>query len=309
MTNTPRLGLDKPADDGSDLVNVAEDLNANYDKIDLAVGFQIVTSGTRPSTPYPGKAIAESDTGRSYFHNGTSPASAGYVEIPNSSGTFDSDLKLAAGKRFTIGGSPSPALVAALGEAPGTDFISSRVSGDIQSRLLIEADGTMAWGSGSTALDVALARSDVGVLTVTGDLAVTTTTWTSYVPTVSNAGTATWAQRLGWYKKLGKIVFLEVYLAASAAGSGTTGLTVSLPSTPYRDGGGAGTTQQTIPARAQAVAAGTNSSVSGASCGVILQTGSGAVLDQLRGPTDIVMRGEQIGATTVITIQGWYREA
>lgn len=310
MTNTPRLGLDKPADDGSDLVNVAEDLNANYDKIDLAVGFQIVTSDTRPSTPYPGKAIAESDTSyRTYFHNGTSPASAGYVEIPNSSGTFGGDLKLAAGKRFTIGGSPSPALVAALGEAPGTDFISSRVSGDIQSRLLIEADGTMAWGSGSVALDVALARSDVGVLTVTGDLAVTTTTWTSYVPTVSNAGTATWAQRLGWYKKLGKIVFLEVYLAASAAGSGTTGLTVSLPSTPYRDGGGAGTTQQLIPARAQAVAAGTNSSVSGASCGVVLQSGSGAVLDQLRGPTDIVMRGEQIGATTMITIQGWYREA
>ncbi|RAJ70288.1 hypothetical protein K378_01453 [Streptomyces sp. Amel2xB2] len=260
-TPTSRLGLYRPKDDGSELVNVQTDLNGNFVKLDAAAGFQIVTSTTRPSTPYAGKAIAESDTGRTYFHNGTSPASAGYVELPNSSGTYGSHLKLSTGTE-------------------------------------------VAWGT-----DIALYRAGSGVLGVAGDIAVSTTTWTAYAPTVSNAGTATWAQRLGWYKKLGKIVFLELYLAASAAGSGTTGLTVSLPSTPYRDGGRAGTTQQAIPARAQAVAAGTNSSVSGASCGVILQSGSGAVLDQLRGPTDIVMRGEQVGAATIITVQGWYREA
>lgn len=104
MTNTPRLALDKPADDGTDLVNVQEDLNANFDKIDTAVGFQIVTSTTRPSSPYAGKPITESDTSyRSYFHNGTSPASAGWVEIPNSSSTFGADLTLASDKKLNIG--------------------------------------------------------------------------------------------------------------------------------------------------------------------------------------------------------------
>jgi hypothetical protein len=239
VTATTRLALDKPADDGSELVNVATDLNANYDKIDTAVGFQVVTSSTRPSTPYPGKPIAESNTGyRSYFHNGTSPASAGWVEIPNSSGGYSSSL------------------------------------------------------------------------TIAGDLTVGSTTWTAYTPTVANSGSATWTQRLGWYKKLGKIVFLEVYLQASGAGSGTTGLTISLPSTPFREGSGsANSSRQMLSAHASAVAAGTNSSVSGASCAVILQTGSTAIIDQLRGPTDIAMRGEQIGSATFITIQGWYREA
>lgn len=310
MTNTPRLALDKPADDGSDLVNVATDLNANYDRIDQAVGFQSVTSSTRPSTPYAGKPIMESDTSyRSYFHNGTAPASAGWVEIPNGSATYNSDLKLASTRQLNIGASGATASISVLGSASTVDMLSGRVTGDTLSRWLVDVDGTMAWGPGNAATDVGLIRSGVGVLTVQADLAVTTTSWTTYVPTVSNAGTATWAQRLGWYKKLGKIVFIEVYLAASAAGSGTTTLTVSLPSTPYREGGGLATTQQLIPARAQAVAAGTNSSVSGTSSGVVLQTGSGAVLDQLRGPTDIVMRGEQIGLTTIVTVQGWYREA
>ena len=102
--STTRLGLYKPLNDGSELVNVQQDLNGNWDKLDLAAGFQIVTSSTRPATPYPGKAIAESDTSyRSYYSNGTVPASASWVEIPNSSGTFGSNLKLASSAQLTIG--------------------------------------------------------------------------------------------------------------------------------------------------------------------------------------------------------------
>ena len=92
-TTTPRLGLYKPASDGSELVNVNTDLNNNYDAIDLAMGFRIVTSSTRPSTPYSGQGILESDTSyRSYLHNGTSPASGGWIEIPNGSATYGSQL-------------------------------------------------------------------------------------------------------------------------------------------------------------------------------------------------------------------------
>ncbi|MEU8902203.1 hypothetical protein [Streptomyces mirabilis] len=102
--STTRLALYKSKSDGSELVNYPNDLGGNWDKVDLAVGYQVVTSSTRPATPYPGKPIAQSDTAYStFFSNGTSPASASWVEIPNSSSTFGSNLKLASGVQLLIG--------------------------------------------------------------------------------------------------------------------------------------------------------------------------------------------------------------
>lgn len=103
-TPTPRLGLRRPLNDGSELVNVQTDLNQNADKLDLAAGFQIVTSSTRPSAPFPGKAISESNTSyRAYLSNGTVPASGSWVQIPTASSTFDSDFTLVAGRQLLIG--------------------------------------------------------------------------------------------------------------------------------------------------------------------------------------------------------------
>ena len=66
---TSRLKLRKPAT--TDTVNVDTDLSANYDIIDLIAGYQVVTSGTRPSTPYVGQTIFETDTNKNYMWNGT----------------------------------------------------------------------------------------------------------------------------------------------------------------------------------------------------------------------------------------------
>ncbi|MFF4552701.1 hypothetical protein [Streptomyces sp. NPDC001422] len=102
--STTRLALYKSKSDGSELVNYSQDLGGNWDKVDNAVGFQIVTSSTRPATPFAGKPIAQSDTSYStFFSNGTAPASASWVEIPNSSSTFGSTLKLASTAQLTIG--------------------------------------------------------------------------------------------------------------------------------------------------------------------------------------------------------------
>lgn len=60
-TTTTRLALTKPA--SSDPVDIAV-LNANSDKIDLAVGAKRVTSSTRPSTPFDGQMIFETDTNK-----------------------------------------------------------------------------------------------------------------------------------------------------------------------------------------------------------------------------------------------------
>ncbi|MGW4270882.1 hypothetical protein ACWEGQ_00590 [Streptomyces seoulensis] len=146
-----------------------------------------------------------------------------------------------------------------------------------------------------------------GATTVTGTLSVTSTTWTSWTPTVSGAGAATFSITDGWYYKLGKLVFVQAYITCSAAGSGTGTVTVVLPSTPYR--GPSANRRQHLSTYFGGLAAGTNSSTSGHGAGLIQPTGSGALIDQFRGPTDILVRGENLSATATIAINGWYREA
>jgi hypothetical protein len=92
-TNTTKLGLIKP--DFVDVVDVA-DLNTNADDIDAAVGFAIVTSSTRPSTPWAGQSIFETDTGSAFVWDGSAwmPAGGGgSIEIsataPSSPGAGD----------------------------------------------------------------------------------------------------------------------------------------------------------------------------------------------------------------------------
>src|SRR5437773_1898273 len=100
-TFTSRLNLRMP--DPTDLVSVTSDINASMSILDAAVGFMSVTS--LPTTSYSGKGVmVSSDSYRSYFNNGTAPASAGWVEIPNASGTFGSNLKLSSSAQLVFGG-------------------------------------------------------------------------------------------------------------------------------------------------------------------------------------------------------------
>lgn len=76
---TPRLNLYKPGDG----VNISPDeaadidkLNDNADLIDAAVGASIVTSGTRPASPYSGQVIFETDTGDLRVRSGSTWAMA-----------------------------------------------------------------------------------------------------------------------------------------------------------------------------------------------------------------------------------------
>lgn len=68
-TTTPKLGLLKPAP--SEAVDVVAQLDNNLDVIDAAVGTTVCTSGTRPSSPYTGQKIYETDTGFQYIWNGS----------------------------------------------------------------------------------------------------------------------------------------------------------------------------------------------------------------------------------------------
>lgn len=169
-TTTTRLGLYKPASDGSELVNVVTDLNNNYDAIDLAMGFRIVTSSTRPSSPYGGQGIEESDTGRFYLHNGSSPASGGWIEIPNGTATYGSQLwasRATDATTFraanTLTTATSPIILGESAAASGNAY-GARVAGDTQDRLRIRADGRIDIGPGTGARDTNLYRSAADTL-------------------------------------------------------------------------------------------------------------------------------------------------
>jgi len=161
--STTRLALYKSKSDGSELVSYTQDIGQNWDKVDAAAGFQACTSSTRPSSPYSGKPIMETNTSyRTYFSNGTAPASASWVEIPNSSATFGSALTL--GNGLTVTG------LSTLTERTNTtdNAYRARTTGDTNSRYVVNADGQTSWGPGSTSTDVTLARTGTGRLAITG---------------------------------------------------------------------------------------------------------------------------------------------
>jgi hypothetical protein len=138
--------------------------------------------------------------------------------------------------------------------------------------------------------------------------ATTYSTWTTFTPQWNNVGTATFSTNIGWWKRVGDMYLFEVYAVASAAGSGTTAVTISgLPFTPFRAGAGAASTRQRVGAHLGGVVAGTNASVAGAFNVLAFAGGAASTLDRLTGPTAIDLRGENIGASFIATIQGWMR--
>lgn len=192
---------------------------------------------------------------------------------------------------------------------------SALVNSDPNSRWFVQADGKQFWGPGSATQDTNLYRSAAGVLTtdtaltVGTDLTVGSTTWTSYTPTWANTGGATFATNTGYYYKLGKIVFVVIYAALSGGGSGSGIVTVTTPSSVDRTG------RQVLTVHAETVGVngGGTATIRGGEA-VFFTGGSGAVADRIRiddrdGDGEQNLLGVDIQSTSVITVQGWYREA
>ncbi|KPI31348.1 hypothetical protein OV320_2564 [Actinobacteria bacterium OV320] len=240
-----------------------------------------------------------------------------FIERMRDDGTFTTyiggSLSLAPGyARLQLNNTDSPTLGSKMSMEPALGYVDNA-----RFQVLAPASSNSAfYVQGVTAhtgyllrayrdADMFLVDKD-GNTTIAGGLAVATTTWTSWTPAITNGGSATYAIRDGWYYKIGKLVYIEAYITLSALGTGTTGITISLPSTPYR---GSANRRQYIGVYLGGIAAGTNSSVGGHGVCLIQPGGSGALLDQVRGPTDIQVRGENLSATATMTINGWYREA
>lgn len=154
-TTTSRLGLIKPTPGTGEIVNVATQINASWDTIDAEIGAGIYTSSTRPLAPYQHKIIRETDTGRLYVHNGTTPASGGWMQIPAQGGSFlQPPGSSTATSRYIL----------ASGVATSNRAMSFRGSTDTQDHFFFDYDGTIQWGSGSVASDTNLYRSAANTL-------------------------------------------------------------------------------------------------------------------------------------------------
>lgn len=173
-SNTTRVSLYKPA--GGEDINVTTDLNNNYDKIDTNLNFRVVANAAARNaiTPFwAGLNVRETDTGKLYVSNGSAPISGSWKAIPVQDSTFDADLDLASGKQVNIGGVSSTASFAVINSAVGDDLISSRITGDTQSRYLVDSDGKTWWGpGGASTQDTNLYRSATNTLTTDDSLNV-----------------------------------------------------------------------------------------------------------------------------------------
>src|SRR5258705_5757884 len=132
------------------------------------------------------------------------------------------------------------------------------------------------------ALDMQNNSSSVATFDNTGMLSnYMSNTPITYTPTVGGGGSATFTTQFGSYFKIGKMVMLSVYIQVNVAGSGGTGVTVALPSVPFRAGAGANTTRQLIPLNCSSV------SSPGTYSGIVTAGGTLAQIDPSLSGTNI----------------------
>lgn len=133
---------------------------------------------------------------------------------------------------------------------------------------------------------------------------------TTFTPTITNGGTVTWTTRTGYYWKVGKMVYVCIYLVINAAGSGGGIVMVDMPSNVDRS------LRQVLTLHTESVGSGGNASshIGGGEC-VFFTGGSGATSDRLRTDEgsstsrENNILGNDLLSTGLISIQGWYREA
>jgi hypothetical protein len=175
-----------------------------------------------------------------------------------------------------------------------------------------QAASLTMYGGGPTTSDTSVFLGADRV-SLSGDLQIPTGEIDTYAPfgtwnpTVTNGGVVTWTTKSGAYMRIGKLWFVQIYLAVNAAGSGAGIVTVDVPFTVDR------TMRQILPMHTESV--GPAGSHIGNGAAVFFTGGTGGVADRLRtssnGATnaDANLTGADLLAAGTITIQGWLREA
>jgi hypothetical protein len=209
------------------------------------------------------------------------------------------------------GGSPAPSVQTHAQFSHGPGILPARNATELPSTGMHESAYVDRWDTdtlyrwdGAALQPVASQAAYNYWLATTGGAAVTD--WTTYTPTVTGGGSATFSTRTGrWIRTAPKCVEWIVYLVVSAAGSGTDVLQVTSPTAPDRS------IRQTVDLAVEGAV--TPSIRSGRV--YLLTGGTGTTWDRLRWDTGstsnalVNMGGSDLAVNMSIVIQGAYKEA
>ena len=166
-STTPRVGMYMPADDGSEPMNVATDLNDNLEKLDNAVGFVQSTSAVNPTVMYEGVASYETDTGRAKFRVGSA-----WNYLLNAGATFLNNILLGTANRIGIGiTSPAAIFDVVVATITSVPLLKFKQASHATHSLEINHDGIRI-GGGTTAPETRIYRATSNQLAVTGNLSL-----------------------------------------------------------------------------------------------------------------------------------------
>lgn len=178
--------------------------------------------------------------------------------------------------------SPANSIIGFVTESGAASFSSSVTAGGA-----LTANGLLVANAGAS---------------VTGNLTVSTTTWTTFAPTVTNGGAATFTTNNLYYYKLGKVVFFNYNFVVNVAGTGGANVGFNMPSSMD------GSMDQIFVATFQSgtTRAGNAIKFSGASSANVdrirIQDGGAA-----NNTTNLL--GSMLTTGSIVDVQGWYREA
>lgn len=185
--------------------------------------------------------------------------------------------------------SPSP--VADPSASEGSDYASIRMLGRFHGgdpSIDLEANGpTSTIAFNGTILD-----STGEITTYAGS------NWHTYTPVMANTGGATWSTRQGFWRRVGDFVWFNAYFVFSGAGTGGSPVSVTAPTSIDR------TSRQFAIAHLEQVTTGS----AGTGTAIAFQSGSGDVFDRIRNPSNTSMNGGDFTASSIVIVQGWYRE-
>ena len=166
-TSTPRVGFYMPADDGTEPIDVATDINDNLEKMDNSVGFVPSTQATPPVAPFDGMATYETDTGRAKFRG----VGGVWNYLVSAGSQFLSNLLLGTGNKIGIG-QPTPSAFLDIVEPSGTTggtVINVRNTGQTNPRLRLAMD-SLQIGDGTLPADVGFLRTSYGQINIVGSV-------------------------------------------------------------------------------------------------------------------------------------------
>lgn len=175
-SNTPRLGLYMPDDDGSEPINVATDLNDNLEKLDASTGFVPATESTPPTGVFSGMGRYNTDSGKASFWNAISST---WTQILTAGSTFLSNLLLGDSFRIGIGAAvPSAIIDVVINNVFATPLLKYKQTSEAFHRFEINHDGIRI-GGGSALPETRIYRpapnqiNIVGSVALSNDLSVT----------------------------------------------------------------------------------------------------------------------------------------